>query len=50
MKRKEFSSKEISKAICYLRKCFVTKLTSLVLIYSPRRRADAFLHDIGDRG
>ena len=46
MERKQFSSKRFQKAICYFQKGFVTKLTSLVQLYSPRRRADVFLHAI----
>ena len=46
MERKVFSLKRFQKYICYFRKGFVTKLTSLVQIYSPRHRADVFLHAI----
>ena len=48
--KKMFSPKEFSKSICYIQKEFCHKLIGFVLLYSPRRRADMFLHDIGDRG
>ena len=50
MARKMVSLKEFSKGYMLSSKEFCHKLISLVLLYSPRRRADVFLHDVGDRG
>ena len=42
--------KRVLKSYMLSSKEFCHKLISLVLLYSPRRRADVFLHDVGDRG
>ena len=49
-KERGFSLKRVFKSYMLSSKDFVTKLISLVPIYSPRRHADMFLHDIRDRG
>ena len=49
-KKKNVFFKRVYKSYMLSSKEFCHKLISLVPIYSPRRRADVFLHSIGDRG
>ena len=48
-KKDDFFKKGFQKLYAILKE-FCHKPNFLVLLYSPRRRADVFLHDIGDRG